>query len=96
MKDPKIVKVSWYDAEEIGEVGWNNLADQKKAAKKPPPLMRSVGFLIYEGNLHVSLLSTLGDKEASTLEKIPQGMIVEMVELSPLRADSEADDEERV
>jgi hypothetical protein len=88
----KIVKVSWYDAEEIGEVGWNSLSCQKKTAKKPPPRMESVGFLVYECETHVSLLSTIGTKESSTLEKIPRGMILGMVELAE-RVDSEQKNE---
>ena len=88
----KVVRVSWYDAEEIGEVGWNSLSCQKKLAKKPPPRMESVGFLVYECQTHISLLSTIGTKESSTLEKIPRGMILNLVELEA-RVDSEQKNE---
>ena len=42
-----IVLVEWIDAEEHGEVGWNNLKAQLKYAKKECPLMRSVGFEVW-------------------------------------------------
>ena len=66
-----IVEVHWVDAEEHGEVGWNNLKAQLKYAKKPCPLMRSVGFEVWRDEDHIALLSSVGDKECSTVEKIP-------------------------
>ena len=81
--DYKIVEVCWIDAEEQGDVGWNDLKSQLAYAKKPCPVMRSVGYLVYECDEHVSLLSTIGDKECSTLEKIPRGFIKSIIELTP-------------
>ena len=71
-----IVEVIWIDAEEHGEVGWNDIKEQLRYAKKPCPHMTTIGYLVYEGKDHISLLSTIGDKECSTLEKIPKGFIV--------------------
>ena len=73
-----IVEVLWIDAEENGDVGWNDLKEQLRYAKKPCPTMSTIGYLVYEGKDHISLLSTIGDKECSTLEKIPKGFIVSM------------------
>ena len=81
--DYKIVEVCWIDAEEQGDVGWNDLKSQLAYAKKPCPVMRSVGYLVYECEEHLSLLSTIGDKECSTLEKIPRGFIKSIIELTP-------------
>jgi hypothetical protein len=41
----RLVEVIWVDAEEYGEVGWNDLKAMKKYAKKPCPRMRSVGYV---------------------------------------------------
>jgi len=79
--DYKIVEVCWLDAEEHGDVGWNDYKSQLAYAKKPCPVMRSVGYLVYEGEEHISLLSTIGDKECSTLEKIPRAFIKSINEL---------------
>ena len=77
-----IVEVVWIDAEEHGEVGWNDLKEQLTHAKKPCPTMSTVGYLVYDGEDHISLLSTIGNKECSTLEKIPKGFIVSITKLN--------------
>jgi len=76
-----IVEVVWIDAEEHGDVGWNDLKEQLSHAKKPCPTMTSIGYLVYEGKDHISLLSTIGQKECSTLEKIPTGFIISITRL---------------
>ena len=80
--DYKIVEVVWIDAEELGEVGWNNLTKQKREAKKPCPTMRSVGFVLYEDDKHISLASTLGKDLCSTIEKIPKSFVQQIEILS--------------
>ena len=80
-KEYDIVEVCWIDAEEFGEVGWNDIRCQLAHAKKPCPTMRTVGYLVHDGKEHLSLLSTIGNKESSTLEKIPKGFIKSITEL---------------
>jgi len=77
-----IVLVEWIDAEEHGEIGWNNLKEQLKYAKKPCPLMRSVGFEVWRDAKHIALLSAIGDKECSSVEKIPMGFIKSITKLN--------------
>ena len=74
-REYNIVEVCWIDAEEHGEVGWNNLKAQLKYAKKPCPVMQSVGYEVWRDDDHIALLSTVGKDLASTLEKIPIGFI---------------------
>ena len=74
-KQYDLVEIVWEDAEEHGEVGWNNLKDQLKYAKKPCPTMHSVGYVVYRGDSHISLLSSIGDGIAGTVEKIPTAFI---------------------
>lgn len=78
-----IVEVVWIDAEEHGEIGWNNLKSQLKYAKKPCPLMRSVGYEVWRDDKHIALLSTIGEKECSTIEKIPNPFVQSITVLSP-------------
>ena len=78
-----IVRVEWIDAEEHGEIGWNNLKAQLKYAKKECPAMCSVGFEVWRDANHIALLSTIGDKECSTIEKIPMGFIKSIKLLTP-------------
>ena len=66
-----IVEVIWQDAEELGDVGWNDKKKQLRDAKKPCPIMQSVGYCVHKDKDHIALLSTIGKDLASTLEKIP-------------------------
>ena len=83
-----IVEVIWIDAEEHGEIGWNDIKAQLRYAKKPCPTMRTVGYEVYRDDDHIALLSSLGDKDSSTIEKIPSGFIKSIVILTP-RSESE-------
>ena len=81
-KEYDMVEVMWVDAEEHGEIGWNNLKAQLKYAKQPCPLMRSIGCEVWRDAKHIALLSTIGDKECSTIEKIPMGFINSITKLN--------------
>ena len=78
----KIVEVTWVDAEESGDIGWNSLKAQLKYAKKPCPVMRSVGYEVYRSDEHIALLSSIGDKDCSSLEKIPMSFVTSVVTLT--------------
>jgi hypothetical protein len=81
----KIARVKWLDAEEHGEVGWNNFAEIKKHAKKPCPIMHSVGFVIhYDKESHISLVSCISDdeKHSGSVEKIPIAFVLDITYLS--------------
>ena len=69
-----MVEVVWIDAEEHGEIGWNNLKSQLKYAKTPCPLMHSIGFEVWRDAKHIALLSTI--------EKIPIGFIHSITKLN--------------
>ena len=70
-----IVEVVWLDAEEHGEVGWNDTAKMLEYAKLPCSTMRSVGYLVYEGDDHISLIRTLNEDNCGTIEKIPKAFV---------------------
>ena len=79
VKEYPIVEVIWVDAEERGEVGWNNIKEQLKYAKKPCPTMKNVGYEVYRDDDHISLLHSIGDNECSSVEKIPISYIKNIV-----------------
>ena len=70
-----IVEVIWEDAVEEGGTGWNDLRDMMREAKKPCPIMHTVGYLVHQSDKHIAVLSTIGGDECSTLEKIPNGFL---------------------
>ena len=76
-----LVEVIWVDAEEYGEVGWNDIKAMKRYAKKPCPEMRSVGYVLFSDKSHISLASTVGPDQCSTIEKIPIEFVKSITEL---------------
>jgi hypothetical protein len=70
-----LVEVVWRDAEEYGEVGWNDFEDVLKFAEEPCTIVRSIGYLLYESESHISLLRSMHSAGVSSVEKIPRGFI---------------------
>jgi len=79
----KLVEVVWVDAEEHGEIGWNSLKSMKAYAKKPCPVMRSIGYVLHQSKEHIALASTVGKTDCSSIEKIPAEFIKSITELFP-------------
>jgi hypothetical protein len=77
----KIVKVIWIDAQSIGDCNWQDYNEIKELAKESPPIMQSVGFLIYESDTHLSIVDSIEEDVCGHLTKIPKAMIQERVEL---------------
>tara|TARA_Y100000004_G_C8836632_1_gene378578 strand:- start:279 stop:569 length:291 start_codon:yes stop_codon:yes gene_type:complete len=82
----RLVEVIWIDAEEYGDTGWNDLKAMKQYAKKPCPEMRTVGYVLHQSDTHISLASTVGEKECSSIEKIPCQFVKNIKELDPAPA----------
>jgi len=74
----KLVEVIWIDAEEHGDIGWNDLKSMKAYAKKPCPVMHTVGYVLHECKEHIAVASTIGSEECSRVEKIPSEFIKEI------------------
>ena len=91
MKQYPLVEVVWLDAEEKGEIGWNDTKELIRYAKKACPTMRTVGYLVHEGDEHIALLSTIGPDECSTLEKIPKSFLKGMTYLVRTEEQQNAD-----
>ena len=77
----KIVEITWVDAEEHGIVGWNDLEETKEYAKSAPPIIRSVGYVIFENSEHISIVSSIGPDICGTMEKIPIAFVKDIREL---------------
>jgi hypothetical protein len=75
MPDYPLVEVIWVDAEEIGEIGWNDLYETLEEAEKPCPTVHSVGYLVFSSESHISLIRAFYAGGCSTVEKIPKRFI---------------------
>jgi hypothetical protein len=73
-----LVEVVWRDAEEYGDVGWNDFEDALKFAEEPCTIVRSIGYLLTASESHISLLRSMHSGGVSSVEKIPRGFIEEI------------------
>lgn len=70
-----IVEVVWIDAEEIGEIGWNDPDEIIADSQADCPVVHSVGYVVFESDSHISLIRSWHSGGFSTVEKIPKGFI---------------------
>lgn len=70
-----IIEVVWVDAQEIGQIGWNDLNEILTESEKPCPIMHTVGYVVRSDKDQITLVRTLGDDQCGTLEKIPRGWV---------------------
>ena len=73
-----LVEITWLDAEEYGDIGWNSLKDMKAYSKKPCPKMRTVGYILFKDETHIAVVSTIGKKDCSSVNKIPCEFIIKI------------------
>tara|TARA_R100001594_G_scaffold22242_2_gene43030 strand:+ start:5252 stop:5515 length:264 start_codon:yes stop_codon:yes gene_type:complete len=73
-KGPKqVAVVKWLDIEDCTSSEWVSQRDAKRDAKKPFAELRSVGFVVYEDEDRICLVSTWGPDTSGVL-KIPKGV----------------------
>ena len=73
-----IVEIVWLDAEACGDSGWMDLREGIEEAAKMPPLMRTIGYVLYIGEEFISITDSIGPEECGMINKIPRQMIKEM------------------
>jgi len=57
------------------------LTEGLQCAIVPPPLMRTVGYLLADEDNHISVTDSLGIEECGNINKIPRNMIKECNEI---------------
>jgi len=75
-----LVECEWVDASTSGGPGWVGLDEAREFAASPPPVMRTVGFLLHEqqgSSGYLVLTDTLGYNECAAVHKIPNAMILD-------------------
>ena len=88
------VAVEWVDAESDGGPGWQDPEDMIEYAKRPLPVMKTVGMLVWEDNEKVVITDSKGPGSMGGVTKIPRAWIrsyyiLKKIEnkLSPVRDD---------
>ena len=75
MKDYKIAKITWQDAETYGDSAWIAIEEGIDQASTPPPCMSSVGWVLHQDDHYVAITSDLGPNECGHITKIPLQMV---------------------
>lgn len=73
-----IFEIVWLDAEACGDSGWTDIEAGLEEAAKSPPLMRTLGYLLYSCEEFVSITDSIGPEECGMINKIPREMIKEI------------------
>jgi len=74
--DYKLTLISWIDAETCGDSGWIKLDEAIEEANTPPPVMKSVGWVLYQDDKYVAVTSDLGPEDCGQITKIPIPMVI--------------------
>lgn len=69
------VSVEWVDAESDGGPGWQDPEDMIEYAKRPLPIMKTVGMLVWEDNEKVVITDSKGPASMGGVTKIPRAWI---------------------
>ena len=67
-------RLNTYEAS-TGDSGWQDLEEMKSRAENVPPVMRTVGFVLFETDSHISITESLGNDVCGHVTKVPTGMI---------------------
>jgi len=69
----QIAHIEWGDADSL--VGWHNRDVIEGYIQSPPSQMKSVGWLLHDGDDCVILAQSVGTHKAADLIKIPRAMV---------------------
>ncbi len=78
ISSPDRREITWRDAETYGDSSWVSAEEVCAQIRKAPPLMKTIGYVLYEDEIYVAMCDTIGPEETSAITKIPRMMIIEM------------------
>lgn len=80
----EMVSVYWIDAESDGGSGWQDPEDMTEYARRPLPIMHTVGLLVYEDAEQIAITDTKGPEEMGSITKIPRVWLKRFDRLGPV------------
>jgi len=80
----EMVSVYWIDAESDGGSGWQDPEDMLEYARRPLPIMHTVGLLVYEDAEQIAVTDTKGPEEMGSITKIPRVWLKRFDRLGPV------------
>ena len=69
------VFVEWIDAESDGGPGWQDPEDMMEYSRKPLPVMKTVGMLVWEDSEKVVITDSKGPSTMGGVTKIPKAWL---------------------
>ena len=79
-----LVLLHWLYHESIGGPGWETIQEQKEWAEEPVPVVKTVGWIIYETDQYLVIIDTVMSDHSlvGTAHKIIKSNIILRKELS--------------
>ena len=78
ISSPDRREITWRDAETYGDSGWISAEDMCTQIRKTPPVMSTLGYVLFENDIYIAVADTVGPEECSAITKIPKSMILSM------------------
>ena len=69
--DWEMVSIQWVDAESDGGSGWQDPEEMMEYARRPLPVIHTVGLLVYEDAEQIAVTDSKGPEEMGSVTKIP-------------------------
>ena len=80
----EMVSVLWVDAESDGGSGWQDPEEMMEYARRPLPVIHTVGLLVYEDGEQIAVTDSKGPEEMGSVTKIPRQWVKQYHRLVPL------------
>lgn len=78
ISSPDRREITWRDAETYGDSEWISVEEMCEQLRKAPPVMSTLGYVLFENDLYIAVADTIGPEECSAITKIPKSMILSM------------------
>ena len=80
----EMVSVLWVDAESDGGSGWQDPEEMMDYARRPLPVIQTVGLLVYEDAEQIAVTDSKGPEEMGSVTKIPRQWVKQYHRLAPV------------
>ena len=80
----EMVSILWVDAESDGGSGWQDPEEMMEYARRPLPVIHTVGLLVHEDDEQIAVTDSKGPEEMGSVTKIPRHWVKAFHRLAPV------------
>jgi hypothetical protein len=80
----EMVSILWVDAESDGGNGWQDPEEMMEYARRPLPVIQTIGLLVYEDAEQIAVTDSKGPEEMGSVTKIPRQWVKQYHRLAPV------------